>query len=117
MPVCEADSWRLQYFERAVCPPDVSILTEDSDAWLGILTCLAVVNAWSLHAGLAGRDLLQTHFWRGRPNGVSPRRACRRRYVPVAKLWARAFAAPADCCYKGPDITSGSVVFHENRWF
>jgi len=34
MPICEADPWRLQYFERADCPPDVFIPTEDSDAWL-----------------------------------------------------------------------------------
>src|SRR5215472_10468970 len=34
MPICEADPWRLQYFERAACPPDLSIPTEDSDAWL-----------------------------------------------------------------------------------
>ncbi len=34
MPICEADPWRLQYFERANCPPDVNIPTEDSDAWL-----------------------------------------------------------------------------------
>jgi hypothetical protein len=34
MPICEADPWRLQYFERAHCPPDVNIPTEDSDAWL-----------------------------------------------------------------------------------
>ena len=34
MPICEADHWRLQYFERAFCPPDVNIPTEDSDAWL-----------------------------------------------------------------------------------
>jgi hypothetical protein len=34
MPICEADPWRLQYFERAACPPEVNIPTEDSDAWL-----------------------------------------------------------------------------------
>ena len=34
MPICEADPWRLQYFEQANCPPDVFIPTEDSDAWL-----------------------------------------------------------------------------------
>jgi hypothetical protein len=34
MPICEADSWRLQYFQHAACPPDVNIPTEDSDAWL-----------------------------------------------------------------------------------
>src|SRR5262249_27294693 len=34
MPICEADPWRLQYFERADCPRDVNIPTEDSDAWL-----------------------------------------------------------------------------------
>src|SRR5262249_45117653 len=34
MPICEADPWRLQFFERVDCPPDVNIPTEDSDAWL-----------------------------------------------------------------------------------
>jgi hypothetical protein len=34
MPICEADPWRLQYFEAAACPANVSIPTEDSDAWL-----------------------------------------------------------------------------------
>src|SRR6266481_7716350 len=34
MPICETDPWRLQYFERAACPPDVNIPTEDADAWL-----------------------------------------------------------------------------------
>jgi hypothetical protein len=32
MPVCEADPWRKQYFENALCPPDVNIPTEDIDA-------------------------------------------------------------------------------------
>jgi hypothetical protein len=34
MPICEADPWRLQYFEHVACPPDVQIPTEDADAWL-----------------------------------------------------------------------------------
>ena len=34
MPICEADPWRLQYFEHAACPPGVNIPTEDADAWL-----------------------------------------------------------------------------------
>ncbi len=34
MSICEADPWRLQYFEHVVCPADVNIPTEDSDAWL-----------------------------------------------------------------------------------
>jgi hypothetical protein len=34
MPICEADPWRLQYFEGVACPPGVNIPTEDSDAWL-----------------------------------------------------------------------------------
>ena len=34
MPVCEADPWRLQYFENVSCPPDVNVPTEDCDAWL-----------------------------------------------------------------------------------
>ena len=33
MPVCEADPWRLQYFENIPCPEDVNVPTEDGDAW------------------------------------------------------------------------------------
>ena len=33
MPICEADPWRFQYFERVDCPPDVRISTEDPDSW------------------------------------------------------------------------------------
>jgi len=33
MPICEADPWRMQYFENAACPDDVRIPTEDGDAW------------------------------------------------------------------------------------
>lgn len=33
MPICEADPWRMQYFEHAACPDDVNIPTEDGDAW------------------------------------------------------------------------------------
>jgi hypothetical protein len=33
MPICEADPWRMQYFENVSCPPDVRVPTEDGDAW------------------------------------------------------------------------------------
>jgi hypothetical protein len=33
MPFCEADPWRLQYFEGVECPSDVRIPTEDPDAY------------------------------------------------------------------------------------
>ncbi len=33
MPICEADPWRLQYFEGVPCPEDVRISTEDPDSW------------------------------------------------------------------------------------
>ena len=33
MPICEADPWRMQYFENVACPDDVRIPTEDGDAW------------------------------------------------------------------------------------
>ena len=33
MPICEADPWRLQYFEGIPCPDHVNIPTEDGDAW------------------------------------------------------------------------------------
>ncbi len=34
MPICEADPWRLQYFENVACPADVLISTEDADSWV-----------------------------------------------------------------------------------
>lgn len=34
MPVCEADPWRMQYFEHVHCPDDVRIPTEDGDAYV-----------------------------------------------------------------------------------
>src|SRR5207253_1600737 len=33
MPICEVDPWRLQFFRGANCPREVSVPTEDSDAW------------------------------------------------------------------------------------
>jgi hypothetical protein len=33
MPICEADPWRMQYFEDVYCPPDLRIPTEDFDAY------------------------------------------------------------------------------------
>lgn len=34
MPFCEADPWRMQYFEGVACPPPVRIPTEDPDAYV-----------------------------------------------------------------------------------
>lgn len=34
MPICEADPWRLQYFENIPCPENVRVPTEDPDAYL-----------------------------------------------------------------------------------
>ncbi|MDX1402857.1 MAG: hypothetical protein R3245_13110 [Kiloniellales bacterium] len=34
MPICEADPWRVQYFEGVPCPEDVKIPTEDGDAYI-----------------------------------------------------------------------------------
>lgn len=33
MPICEADPWRMQYFEAVECPADLCIPTEDPDAY------------------------------------------------------------------------------------
>ena len=33
MPICEADPWRLQYFEDVPCPAHVRVPTEDADAF------------------------------------------------------------------------------------
>jgi hypothetical protein len=34
MPICEADPWRMQYFEGVPCPENVRISTEDADSWV-----------------------------------------------------------------------------------
>jgi hypothetical protein len=34
MPICEADPWRMQYFEGVACPEEVRISTEDADSWM-----------------------------------------------------------------------------------
>jgi hypothetical protein len=34
MAICEADPWRLQYFEGIPCPDGVDIPTEDADGWM-----------------------------------------------------------------------------------
>lgn len=60
MPICEIDPWRLQYFERAACPADVFIPTEDSDAWTWnpkhrwVYDKLAVAASQGLEAGPHG---------------------------------------------------------------
>jgi hypothetical protein len=65
MPICEADPWRLQYFEQVVCPADVNIPTEDSDAWAWypehrwVYDKLAIAQSQGLDAA---------------PHGVPPRR-------------------------------------------
>ena len=33
MPICEADPWRMQYFDGIACPDKVNVPTEDGDAW------------------------------------------------------------------------------------
>ena len=54
MPFCEADPWRMQYFEGVACPEDVRIPTEDPDAYLwypahrGIYNKLAVAESQGL---------------------------------------------------------------------
>ena len=60
MPICEADPWRLQYFDAVVCPDHVNIPTEDSDAWTWnpahrwIYDKLAVALSQGLEAGPHG---------------------------------------------------------------
>ena len=60
MPICEADPWRLQYFEHAACPTGVNIPTEDSDAWLWypdhrwVYDKIAIAQSQELEAGPHG---------------------------------------------------------------
>ena len=65
MPFCEADPWRLQYFENVACPDDVRIPTEDADAYQWypaynwVYNKLAIAQSQGLDAG---------------PHGVPPQR-------------------------------------------
>ena len=60
MPICEADPWRLQYFDGVPCPQTVNIPTEDSDAWVSnprhrwVYDKLAVALSQGLEAGPHG---------------------------------------------------------------
>jgi hypothetical protein len=60
MPICEADPWRMQYFEHTACPAGVRIPTEDSDAWLWypehrwVYDKIAVARSQGLAAGPHG---------------------------------------------------------------
>src|ERR1700750_1086694 len=88
MPICEADPWRLQYFERVACPPEVNIPTEDSDAWLWypdhrwIYDKIAIALSQGLDAGPHGvppprfpvfsKPPFNSKGW-GSRGGVSPR--------------------------------------------
>jgi hypothetical protein len=63
MPVCEADPWRVQYFEHIPCPDDVRIPTEDADAWTWYPEYRWVYNKLSV-AESQGLDC--------GPHGVSP---------------------------------------------
>lgn len=62
MPICEADPWRMQYFEDVVCPEDVRIPTEDGDAYTWyprhkwIYNKLAIAESQDLACGPHGLD-------------------------------------------------------------
>jgi hypothetical protein len=60
VPIQEADPWRLQYFQAAVCPPDIHIPTDDEHTWLWfpkhrwIYNKMAVAWSQGLDAGAHG---------------------------------------------------------------
>ena len=60
MPICEADPWRIQYFEGIPCPDDVRVPTEDGDAWKWyprhkwVYNKLSVVESQGLECGPHG---------------------------------------------------------------
>ena len=62
MPIIERDPWRMQYFEGADCPDDVSIPTEDADAYRlypgqrWVYNKLAVAESQGLECGLHGME-------------------------------------------------------------
>jgi hypothetical protein len=63
MPFCEADPWRLQYFEDVSCPPQVRIPTEDPDAY----------QWYPQHRGVYNKLLLgESQGLACAPHGVSP---------------------------------------------
>ncbi|MDZ7840785.1 MAG: hypothetical protein U5R46_08195 [Gammaproteobacteria bacterium] len=62
MPICEADPWRLQYFEHAACPENVRVPTEDGDAYVWypqykwVYNKLYVAETQSIECGPHGID-------------------------------------------------------------
>jgi len=62
MPICEADPWRLQYFEGIPCPEHVRVPTEDGDAYLWypsyrwVYNKLTVAESQGLDCGPHGID-------------------------------------------------------------
>jgi hypothetical protein len=63
MPFCEADPWRLQYFEGVDCPPGVRIPTEDPDAY-----CWNPAHRWVYNKLLVA----ESQGLRCAPHGVQP---------------------------------------------
>lgn len=63
MPIIERDPWRMQYFERARCPPGVEIPTEESDAYRlfprhrWVFNKLLVAESQELACGLHGMEV------------------------------------------------------------
>lgn len=64
MAICEADPWRLQYFDGIVCPDGVDIPTEDADAWTWFPAHRWVYNKL---------QVAQTQGIAAAPHGVMPR--------------------------------------------
>jgi hypothetical protein len=62
MPIIERDAWRMQYFEGVDCPDEVTIPTEEQDAWhlypshRWMFNKLLVAESQGLRCGLHGMD-------------------------------------------------------------
>jgi len=85
MPICEADPWRMQYFQDVVCPPDVRIPTEDFDAY-----------EWNpAHHWVYNKLLVaESQGILCAPHGVTPRSypVFSKPIIKSARQWARAAA-------------------------
>ena len=100
MPIHEPDPWRVQYFEHAVCPPDVDIPTEDADSWRWypehrwVYDKIAVALSQGLDAG---------------PHGVMPPRFPVFS-KPITNL--KGMGAGSRVCARPPTTTKGSTPGH-----
>lgn len=124
MPFCEADPWRLQYFEGVACPPEVRIPTEDPDAYQWnrahrwVYNKLAVAESQGLLCGPHGvpppsfpvfsKPIINLHGM-GVGSRVLPDRAQYERHETAGHFWMPLLT--------GPHVSSDLAVRHgRSQW-